>query len=172
MKIVLIGYMGSGKSTVGKLLAKTLSLNHVDLDTYIQEKDRQSIDGIFKNKGEIYFRKIERTYLHEVLQLERTVISLGGGTPCYGDNMQFIQSKNDTQSIHLKASIANLVSRLNEEKSRRPLIKHLQSEEELTEFIGKHLFERNLYYSQSDFTVSVDKKSTQEIVEEIITKLF
>ena len=172
MSVIFIGYMGSGKSTIGKKMAERLNFDYVDLDLYIEDKERQSIPELFKTKGEIYFRKIENRYLVEVLTLKNTIISLGGGTPCYGNNMQLISDSQEFKSIYLKASIPNLLERLFEERWTRPLISHLKNKEELTEFIGKHLFERSFYYNQATITISVDKKSVNEIVEEILVELF
>ncbi|WP_299399634.1 shikimate kinase [uncultured Gelidibacter sp.] len=172
MNIILIGYMGSGKSTIGKKLSEQLNFDFVDLDDYIQEKEGLTIPEIFKTKGEIYFRKKENTYLKEVLELNNVVVSLGGGTPCYGSNMEAILNAKDAHSIYLKLSIPNLVQRLSSEKSQRPLIAHLETDEDLTEFIGKHLFERSFYYRQSNQTLLTDGKSVEAITEEIIAGLF
>jgi shikimate kinase len=172
MTIILIGYMGSGKSTIGQNLSKILNFEFLDLDAYIQIKEGQSIPELFKTKGEIYFRKIESQYLGEVLYKENTVISLGGGTPCYGDNMQKIKHNTNAKSVYLKATIFNLTERLFNEKDVRPLIAHLKTKEELAEFIGKHLFERSAYYYQSDITITVDEKFVSEITQEIVMELF
>lgn len=172
MTVILIGYMGSGKSTIGQMLSKVLKFDFVDLDAYIEEKEGQSIPEVFNTKGEIYFRKKENQYLKEVVNRTMTVISLGGGTPCYGNNMEVIVSSEDAMSIYLKASIPTLVERLIKDKNNRPLISHLNTELELTEFIGKHIFERSFYYSQANTTITVDDKSIKEIVEEIVLELF
>jgi|UniRef100_UPI00404A1815 shikimate kinase len=173
MKILLTGYMGSGKSTIGAHLAEILNYEFVDLDQYIEAYESQSVSELFKTKGEIYFRKKETSYLHEVLSKnESSVIALGGGTPCYGNNMKLILDAAEAKSIYLKLSIPSLVKRLELEKSKRPLISHLKSSEELTEFVGKHLFERSFYYSQANFTIKADEKTIEEIVETIIMELF
>ncbi|HUH28720.1 shikimate kinase [Gelidibacter sp.] len=172
MNIVLIGYMGSGKSTIGRKLAEIVDFKFVDLDDYIQKKENMSIPQIFETKGEIYFRKKEHLYLKEVLQLNNIILSLGGGTPCYGSNMAAILDAEDTHSIYLKSSIPSLVQRLTPEKAQRPLIAHLKTDEELIEFIGKHLFERSFYYNQSKQTVVTDGKSIAAIAEEIVAGLF
>jgi len=172
MSIILMGYMGSGKSTIGEKLSKMLNFESLDLDVYIQNNEGKSIPDLFKSKGEIYFRKIEGRYLSEILSLENTVVSLGGGTPCYGNNMKVINSAINSKSIYLKASIPNLVERLYDEKAARPLISHLETKDELTEFIGKHLFERSVFYHQADMTISVDGKSINGIIEDIVMKLF
>jgi len=165
--------MGSGKSVIGKKLSEVLNYNYLDLDDYIQLKENKSITEIFKSKGEIYFRKIESKYLDEVIVDKlNTVISLGGGTPCYSENMTKIKHAKNASSIYLKTSISVLAERLLSEKNHRPLISHIQDKKDLIEFIGKHLFERNPYYTQSDITVNTDQKSIDEVVESIVLKLF
>lgn len=172
MIIVLIGYMGSGKSSIGQKLAKVLSYDFIDLDSYIESKEYLSISDIFFNKGEIYFRKKEGQYLNEVLKdSQHTVLALGGGTPCYGYNMKNILEKDNVTSIYLKTSIPELGKRLMKEKSKRPLISHLETEEELVEFIGKHIFERTSFYTQSNKTISTDNQTTDLIVEKIVIEL-
>lgn len=170
MVIVLIGYMGSGKSAVGKVLAEKLSFKFADMDDYIEEKEQKTIPEIFRDRGEIYFRKAESRYVREMLSGARdTVVSLGGGTPCYGDNMDRIKELAD-RVFFLKASIGELTARLGREKDHRPLIKHL-SDDELEEFIRKHLFERNFYYLKADRTVNVDGRTIERIAGEIIAAL-
>lgn len=166
MKIILLGYMGSGKSTVAKALASALQLPFTDLDDYIIEKEKQSIKEIFKTKGEIYFRKQESKYLKEILENQTdSLLALGGGTPCYSDNMELI--KNKALSIYLKGSVETIFYRLRSEKQQRPLIASL-SDEQLTEFIAKHLFERRYYYEQADESVNIDQKSIDELLQELL----
>lgn len=171
MSIILIGYMGSGKSTIGKKLSEILNLELIDLDDYIQKMENMSVSKIFETKGEIYFRKKEYIYLKELLKRNDIILSLGGGTPCYGDNMNAVLNAEGMQSIYLKSSIPNLVQRLRTEKLKRPLIAHLKTDEELTEFIGKHLFERSFFYNQSHQTIVTDEKSITAIAEEIVGSL-
>ncbi|MFC4721067.1 shikimate kinase [Geojedonia litorea] len=173
MNIVLIGYMGSGKSSIGKKLAAILKSSYCDLDEVIEKKEHRSITEIFKEKGEIYFRTIESKYLIEVLeQNSNSVIALGGGTPCYGNNMDEITKAQGTVSIYLKASINSLSNRLFNEKANRPLIAHLETVEALNEFIGKHLFERSSFYNQCKIVINTDNKSIDEVVESIFLQLF
>lgn len=172
MIIILIGYMGSGKSTIGRKLSETVNFEVIDIDDYIQNKENMNIPQIFETKGEIYFRKMEHIYLKELLMMDNIILSLGGGTPCYGGNMDAILSTEKAHSIYLKASIPSLVNRLKSGKWKRPLIAHLKTDEELTEFIGKHLFERSFYYSQSNKILVTDGKSVDSIVEEIVASLF
>ncbi len=166
VKIVLIGYMGSGKSTIGKLLSQKRNLEFIDLDDYIGQAEKMSVSDIFKNKGELYFRKKEYEYLNEVLaQNDNFILSTGGGTPCYGNNMQAMLEKTEN-TFYLKVSIPQLAKRLLKEKDERPLVRNIP-EEELPEFIGKHLFERSYFYNQANKVISCDGKDPQEIVTEM-----
>lgn len=165
MKVVLLGYMASGKSAVGKILAKQNDFQFVDLDDFIEEKEQLSISEIFKTKGEVYFRIKEGEYLQEMLNLEGNYIfSLGGGTPCFGNNMEIVQ--NSAISFYLKASIATIFNRLKNETNQRPLVATI-GEENLQEFIAKHLFERAVFYDKATYTVIVDHKDLNTIATEI-----
>ena len=165
MIISLIGYMGSGKSHISKLLTQKLQFKLIDLDKEISLKNKLSISEIFEKKGEIYFRKQERLMLEDVLATrENSVLSLGGGTPAYYDNMEFINTHS--QSVFLRTSVKTLAERLLKQKQKRPLIA-AQTDEGLPEFIAKHLFERNYYYSQAKFTVDTDGKDPADIADEI-----
>ncbi|WP_405570386.1 shikimate kinase [Winogradskyella sp. Asnod2-B02-A] len=172
MIIVLLGYMGSGKSTLGKELATVLKYSFLDIDDYIIENEKASISDIFKKKGEIYFRKKETEYLKEIISSSKnTVLALGGGTPCYGNNMNFLIDNANVKSFYLKLSIPLLAKRLFLEREHRPLISHINNEEELLEFIGKHLFERSHYYSQAQITLNTDHKTQKEILEDLLVHL-
>ena len=167
MKIILLGYMGSGKTTIGIQLAKKLFLNFTDLDEFIEEKEQKSIKEIFEQKGEIYFRKIEHKYLKQFIkENESYVLSLGGGTPCYAGNLDLILHDKNNLSFYLRGSISTLFKRLSENKFKRPLINDL-SDNQLTEYIAKHLFERGLFYDKATYKISIDDKEVQEIVTEI-----
>ncbi len=169
-KVFLIGYMGSGKSTVAKALAQKMGIPHYDLDEVIEKRSENSISQIFEAKGELFFRLLEHEVLSElVASPESMILSWGGGTPCYANNNEFLSSENTT-SIYLSASIENLYHRIVNEKEKRPMVAN-KSEEELKEFIAKHLFDRSFYYNQANFTIHVDQKSIDEIVTEIETIL-
>lgn len=166
MKTILLGYMGSGKSTVAKLLGEALDLPFIDLDDYIEEKENATIKTLFEEKGEIYFRLQESKYLKEVLEDARPgILALGGGTPCYAKNMDLI--KHFSNSYYLKGSMATISERLKSEKNQRPLIAAL-NDEQLTEFIAKHLFERRFFYEQASKTITIDGKSAEEIRDELL----
>ncbi|NOQ92334.1 MAG: AAA family ATPase [Flavobacteriaceae bacterium] len=164
MKIILLGYMASGKSTISKLLAKKLQIDAIDLDDYIVEKERLSINDIFKTKGEIYYRLQENKYLLELLDNKNSfVLALGGGTPCYANNMDLV--KKMSNSIYLKANLNTLFDRLRNEKESRPIISYL-SDEKLKEFIAKHLFERAPFYEEASHIISIDNKTIATLVEQ------
>ena len=166
MKIILLGYMGSGKTTVGKCLSQKIFIPFYDLDHYIEKREKSSIAEIFKNKGEIYFRKIEHHYLQEFLEKkDEYVLSLGGGTPCYAGNMNLILESN-VHSIYLQANIPTLKERIKQNKTKRPLIASL-SNDKISEFIVKHLFERKNFYEQAEYTISVNHKDVNTIAAEI-----
>ncbi len=172
MKIVLLGYMGSGKSVVGRALAEKLQLVFLDLDDEIKVQEGRDIPEIFKTLGEIYFRRKETEVLQSLLNSDKDfVLSLGGGTPCYGKNLQLIKNSGETTLIYLKTSLEELKKRLWREKGTRPLIQDLGSPEVLEDFIRKHLFERNFYYNQSDLIILTDRKEIGEIVAEIQQEL-
>ena len=166
MKIVLLGYMASGKSSIGKTLSKKLSLRFIDLDDYIIEKENMSIADLFKQKGEIYFRRIESKYLIEILSKDNDfILSLGGGTPCYGNNMNEI-NKQDTISVYLQGSIPTISKRLINDKSKRPLISIL-GDDKITEFVAKHIFERLPFYEQAKMKIKIDDKTKNEVALEL-----
>jgi shikimate kinase len=166
MIIALVGYMGSGKSTIGKKLAADLGLTFSDLDTFIEEHLGKTVSEIFQQHGEVYFRKKEHELLKEWLSSnEDGVLALGGGTPCYAGNMDLIRQYTPNV-FYLRLTVPSLVARLKEEKMQRPIIAGL-SEEALPEFIGNHLFERSQFYNQAAHTLVCDQKTPEQITAEI-----
>ena len=169
-KVVLVGYMGSGKSFIGQLLSEKLQILFLDLDKIIEQNQNCSIKSIFENRGEVYFRKLEHQLFKGTLSLDKPfVLSTGGGTVCYANNHELLNN-TDIVSIYLKASINTLCNRLILEKEKRPLIAN-KNQEELKDFIAKNLFERSYFYHQSKFIVNVDDKSANEIIKEILELL-
>ncbi len=161
--------MGSGKTLVSKELSNLNNFKIFDLDTEISKQNNRSITEIFKEKGEIFFRKTEKEVLEKILSTEKNIIlSLGGGTPCYYNNIDSINEK--TISVFLKTNVKTLAQRLSSEKDKRPLIQNI-SNEDLPEFIAKHLFERNPFYNQAKITINTDNLSAREIAEEILTQI-
>lgn len=169
-KIILLGYMGCGKSTIAVKLSKRIEIPFVDLDKMIEKKANLSINAIFDTHGEIYFRKLEHEVFVELLNLpEQLIIGLGGGTPCYANNHELLKG-DAVVSIYLKASIETLFNRLSVNKSKRPLISH-KSDTEMKEFIATHLFERSFYYNQAQYKVTVDDKTIDQVVLDIVSVL-
>ena len=171
-KIILLGYMGCGKTAVGEVLKNQLQTAFWDLDRYIERKLDTTIASIFQQKGELFFRAEERKALEELLQIETPLIlSLGGGTPCYYDTMDFLKSFSHLKTFYLQTEVQTLSLRLAEAKSSRPLISHLENIEQIQEFVGKHLFERNPFYLQAEFKINTDRKSVETVAQEIQSQL-
>lgn len=167
-KILLTGYMASGKTTIALLLSKAAGITYKDLDEIIEEKAGKSISAIFNERGEIGFRKMEHEALKETIAADESmVLSLGGGTPCYANNHQFLL-REDVISVYLKASVQTLAKRLQENEHQRPLLDNIRHDE-LDDFIAKHLFDRGYYYHQSKHVVNVDGKAPEDIVNEIMS---
>jgi len=165
MIISLIGYMGSGKSHIAKLLSDRLGIKLIDLDKEISKKNKMTIAEMFQKKGEIFFRRQERALLEEIVATEDScILSLGGGTPAYYNNMELINQ--NSESIFLRTSVKNLTERLLKQKHKRPLIANI-SDQDLPEFIAKHLFERNIFYNKAKYTVNTDDKTPEMVVEEL-----
>jgi shikimate kinase len=170
-KIILVGYMAVGKTTIAHFLAEKINFRVIDLDKLIENKVGLPINEIFQGKGEIYFRKIEHELFSEIATSDESlIISTGGGTPCYANNHLLLTGQNIV-SVYLKASLDTILERLTSEKKGRPLVSG-KTDEELQEFVAKHLFERSYFYNQAMFTVSVDNKTPSAITEEIISKLY
>ena len=162
-KIFLLGYMGSGKSTLGKLLANSLKLAFIDLDTCIEQRRQKTIPQIFEEKGEAEFRKIEQAALLKTASIENAIISTGGGTPCFFDNMNFMNERGLT--IYLQSSPETLLENLREFKANRPLIRD-KSDEGLLAFIKENLEKRDFYYTQAKLIIN-PKEDLEQIIEKI-----
>lgn len=160
--------MGVGKSTIAKHVSEKSKLPFFDLDQLIISHESNSIDEIFKSKGEIYFRKLENELLNNFLKSKKKfVLSLGGGTPLYYNNSNICFDPDDILSVYLEANLELLVERLFLD-SNRPLIAHIKSSCALEDFIRKHLFERHHVYSKAKHRVNVNDKTPYEISNEII----
>lgn len=169
-KILLTGYMASGKTTTALLLSKAAGIIYKDLDEILEESTGKSVAQIFAESGEIAFRRVEHEALKEVLNhKEAFVLSMGGGTPCYANNHEFLQ-QDDVVSVYLKAGISELGRRLSVAEHKRPLLDNVKPEE-LEEFIAKHLFDRSYYYHQAKHIINVEGKTPEAIVNEIMSLL-
>lgn len=166
--IIIIGYMGAGKTTVGKALAKELGVMFYDLDWYIESRMRKTVKQIFDEIGEEGFRKIERNMLHEVAEFENVVVSCGGGTPCFFDNMDYMNQLGET--IYLKASPETLHTHLKMGKGVRPLLLN-KTPEEVEIFIREQLKLRETFYNKAkhiiDINVMDDFDKINGMVEQI-----
>lgn len=142
-RVFIVGYMGSGKTTVGRWLARSLSLQFIDLDAFIEGKYRKTVSQLFEERGEEGFRELERQTLREVAEFENVVISTGGGTPCFFDNMALMNRAGIT--VYLQTEPEELAHRLISSRTVRPLIAG-KSKEELVSFVTEHLAQRESYY--------------------------
>ncbi len=160
MKIALVGYMASGKTLVAKRIAEEFEIPFVDLDQEIEKTTGQKISELLPVKNGLHFRKIEREALLSVLEQPNFVLSCGGDTPCYYNNMEEINAKST--SFYLQETPKTLADRLKVGKQNRPLVKSIE-EDELFEFVAKHLFERRSYYETANYSVRGEDKLEQII---------
>ncbi|MDR1517375.1 MAG: shikimate kinase [Dysgonamonadaceae bacterium] len=161
MRIFIVGYMGVGKTTIGKSLGKLLNVEFIDLDKYIENKYRKTIAELFEEKGEDGFRAVERRALEEVAAFENVIVSTGGGAPCFFDNMEKMNAAGIT--VYIEAEPEELADRLLASKTVRPLIAG-KSREELVPFIAQHLSARERYYKQARIVHKTDKLLTKKEV--------
>ncbi len=168
LRIILLGYMGAGKTTVGHALAKELGIPFYDLDWYIESRMRKKVSQIFAEKGEEGFRKIEHNMLHEVAEFENVVMSCGGGTPCFFDNMEYMNQQAET--VYLKARTDVLYDHLRMGRTERPLIKG-KSPEELKAFIEQQIALREPFYSQAKHTLDVSLMENYEKIKISVERL-
>ena len=165
MKVILVGYMGSGKSVVAKKLAQLLDYRFIDTDEWIEARACKTIPEIFSEDGEATFRKKEKECLEFLMDQDHIVLSTGGGMPCFNEAIDLMLELGET--IYLDASIETLTSRLWTGKSGRPILKDFKLKEELSAFISKHLSGRIDCYQKSKYSVVVDDKSVERIAQEI-----
>lgn len=159
--IILIGFMGVGKTSIGKKLAKKLGLNFLDTDKWIEKQTGKTISEIFNENGENIFREWERKSLEQFRNEENIVISTGGGLPCYHDNMQVLNSIGTT--IYLKSSTERIAEQLKQSKIKRPLIAG-KSDQELETYIKSTVEEREKYYLQASHVLTPDRSILDSIV--------
>lgn len=173
--IFLIGYMGSGKTTLGRALGRRLGLQFIDLDLYIESRYMRTISQLFAERGEDKFRSIEREMLHEVAEMEDVVVACGGGTPCYYDNIDYMNRCGTT--VFLSASEDRLFVRLSINRNKRPLIKDLD-DQSLRIFIRENLALRMPHYSKASHSFCGDRledvmqisTSVEKFIEEIVIR--
>lgn len=165
--IIIIGYMGAGKTTVGKALAKELGVMFYDLDWYIESRMRKTVKQIFDEVGEEGFRQIEHNMLHEVAEFENVVVSCGGGTPCFFDNMEYMNSRGLT--VRLTATEERLADRLQRAGARRPMFAQLTREEIMAN--SRRLSEeREPFYSQAAMTFCGDELEDRRQIDRSVKR--
>lgn len=165
--IFLIGYMGSGKTTLGRALSRRLGLQFIDLDMYIEGRFMRSVSRLFEERGEEGFREIERKILCEVADIEDVIVACGGGTPCFYNNIEYMNSKGTT--VFLNTSEDTLFSRLSKFRDKRPLIKDLD-DNSLRIFISRNLEQRIFFYSKAIHTFSGDKLEDYGQIEDSVDR--
>jgi len=168
VRVILIGYMGAGKTTVGRALAKELGVTFYDLDWYISSRMRKTIAQIFEERGEEGFRQIEQNMLHEVAEFEDVIISCGGGTPCFFDNIDYMNRQAPV--VYLKASPEVLYKHLAMSKNDRPLLRG-KSHEELIVFIKEQLEKREPFYSKAAYTLDVSLMDDYSKINKSVAQL-
>ncbi len=173
IRIFLLGFMGAGKTTLGRALSKELKLSFCDLDLYIEQRYRKSVSEIFAQKGEQTFREIEKAMLHEVGEFEDIVISCGGSTPLFFDNMDYMLGQGET--IYLNATTDTLTRRLKQARMKRPLIAQ-KSDSELEQYVESEIKRREPGYlrakhiCRADYLESIDQISdTIKEVKKLLT---
>lgn len=164
-RILLIGFMAAGKTTLGKALARELGLQFIDLDHYIENRYRCTVSQLFAERGEEAFRQIERNMLHEVAEFEDVIIATGGGTPCFFDNMDYMNGQGTT--VFLEASVDTIHTRLTIARTQRPLVAQKTSDE-LRDYIIQMLELRKPYYTRAHHTFCANRLENICQVEESV----
>ena len=168
IRIFLTGYMGAGKTTLGKAFARKLNLPFVDLDWYMEERFHKTVGELFVERGEAGFRELEKNLLHEVGAFEDVVISTGGGAPCFFDNMDFMNRNGKTVFLNVHPDV--LFRRLRVAKQQRPILQGKQ-DDELKEFIIRALEKRTPFYSQAQYVFNADELEDRSQIEKSVEKL-
>ena len=167
-RIFLIGYMGAGKTTLGKAFAREMSLDFIDLDWYIEERYHKTVQQLFSERGEQGFRELEQRMLHEVAEFEDVIISAGGGTPCFFDNMEYMNLSGDTVFLDVAPEV--LFHRLKVAKQQRPLLAN-KSDEELMNFICEALQKRSPFYSKAKYLFRADELEDKRQIQASVDSL-
>ncbi len=167
-RIFLIGYMGSGKTTLGKAFARAMQLQFIDLDWYIEERFHKTVQELFAERGEEGFREVERNMLHEAGEFENVVIAAGGGTPCFFDNIDYMNRVGDT--VFLDVSPEVLFRRLKIAKAKRPLLAD-KTDEELMDVIKAALQKRLGFYMQAKYKFNAERLESHKQIGESVEQL-
>lgn len=168
VRIFLTGYMGAGKTTLGKAFARRMDISFIDLDWYIEERFHKTVGELFTERGETGFRELERNMLHEVAEFENVVISTGGGAPCFFDNMEFMNRVGKTVFLDVHPDV--LFRRLRVAKQQRPILQG-KEDDELKVFIVQALEKRALFYHQAQYVFNADELEDRWQIETSVQRL-
>lgn len=163
--IILVGFMGSGKSTIGKVLAEQLGVEFIDSDEVISEKEGMTVSEIFEQKGEDYFRQKERDFVEDLANRKPSVVAVGGGLPCFENNLELLKQSGTV--FYLNVSVMTLVKRLQDEKTVRPLLAGLEGKE-LSNFVFDKLIERTAFYRKAHHIIPNETANVDAAVKEIL----
>lgn len=166
--LVLVGFMGCGKSTIGKLLAEQLEMPFIDSDALIETEQQMTVSEIFASKGEAAFREMERQFCANLSAMPATVIAVGGGLPCYFDNLEVLKANGKV--IYINASLQTITKRLKQEREHRPLIQHL-TDNELFPFVEEKLTERKDFYKKADIIMPNELDKPEKVIEKLLKAL-
>lgn len=167
-RIIIIGYMGAGKTTVGRALSKAIGVPFYDLDWYIEQRMRRSVRQLFDERGEEGFRRVERNMLHEVAEFEEVILSCGGGTPCFFDNMEYLNRQGET--VYLKAAPDVLYAHLRMGRAVRPLLLG-KTPDEVRAFIQEQLAAREPYYYKAKHVIDVSLLDNRQKIQTTVERL-
>lgn len=168
VRIFLTGYMGAGKTTLGKAFARRLGLSFIDLDWYIEERFHKTVGELFAERGETGFRELERNMLHEVAEFEDVVVATGGGAPCFFDNMEFMNRMGQTVFLNVCPDV--LFSRLRVAKQQRPILQGKQ-DDELKTFIVQALEKRAPFYRLAKYEFDADELEDRRQIDTSVQRL-
>ena len=165
-RVFLIGYMGAGKTTAGKILARRMNLNYIDTDYFVESRYHRKISEIFASEGEAYFREMEQRILLELSEYEDVIVSTGGGLPCFNGNMTLMNNTGIT--VYLDVPAAELAARLEKSITIRPVLKQ-RAGDELIGFIKESLSARKPFYEQAKIWLQTEKMNNniEVLVEEL-----
>lgn len=165
---ILVGFMGCGKSTIGKLLAQQLELPFIDSDALIEAEQHLSVSEIFAAKGEATFRELEQQFCSKLNEFPASVIAVGGGLPCYFDNLEVLKANGTV--IYINASLQTIAKRLKQEREHRPLIQHL-TDNELFPYVEEKLTERKEFYKKADVIMPNELDKPEKVIEKLLKAL-
>lgn len=168
MTIFLTGYMASGKTTLGRAIARETGMQFIDLDFYIEQRFRKKVSEIFALSGEEEFRRIESAMLREVGEFDNTVIACGGGTPCFSDNMDYMNTRGET--VYLEAPIEVIVRRILQAGPKRPIAAS-HTPEELPAFVESHLRERLKWYNKARHRLNAADLESRQAIADAVRRL-